>query len=784
MSVYAFSIRRPVAAWVLSIVIVLFGGLAWSVLGVREFPSSDPPVISVSVGLRGASADVVQSQVTEPLEDAINGIAGIRTLTSSSGSGRASLRVEFELGSDLEAAANDVRDRVNGALNQLPPDIDPPEVSKDDADSQTLIMLWVKSSSRNLVELSRLTDELLVERLQTIPGVSKVDIWGEKKPSMRIWLDPQRLAAYRLSPLDVRNAIQRENVELPSGRIEGESVQLAVRTLSRLNTPEEFEDLVLKSVDGRVVRLGDVGRAELQAKNLNTIMRVEGEPMVAAVVRTQPGANFLDISNEFYQRIDRIRPTLPPDITIGYGFDTTHHIRRSIEEVEQTIFLALALVIVVIFAFLREWRTTLIPVLAIPVSLIGSFAVMWAAGFSINVLTLLALVLAIGLVVDDAIVVLENIYAKVEAGQRPIEAAVAGTKEIFFAVIATTVALIAVLLPLLFLGGLTGRLFREFGATLAGAVAISALVALTLTPMLSSRLLKRHDNPSRLYRWTEPFFRWMIGGYRDSLTRFLGRRWLVWPLVLGCGALIVAIVRVLPSELAPIEDRSIMRLQVVGPEGATYLYIDEYMRKLDEMVREEVPERQVAMSMTAPDFGGSITNTGFIRLMLKVPEERERTQQEIAEVLQRKAPLFTEARANVIQEPTIQIGRRSGAAVQFVLQAPSIDALERSLPRFMEEANQHPAFSYVDVDLKFNNPELRVSIDRARARDLGVSARDVGETLQLALSEQRLGLLPARRQAVRDHRAGRPREPQRHRRPAQPVRAVARTAIRSCSTSW
>ena len=402
--------------------------------GVREFPSSDPPVISVGVGLRGASADVVQSQITEPLEDAINGIAGIRTLTSSSGDGRASLRVEFELGSDLEAAANDVRDRVNGALNQLPPDIDPPEVSKDDADSQTLIMLWVKSSSRNMVELSRLTDELLVERLQTIPGISRVDIWGEKKPAMRIWLDPQRLAAYRLSPLDVRNAIQRENVELPSGRIEGQSVQLAVRTLSRLNTPDEFEDLVLKSVDGRVVRLGDVGRAELQAKNLNTIMRVEGDPMVAAVVRTQPGANFLDISNEFYERIDRIRPTLPPDITIGYGFDTTHHIRRSIEEVEQTIFLALALVIVVIFAFLREWRTTLIPVLAIPVSLIGSFAVMWAAGFSINVLTLLALVLAIGLVVDDAIVVLENIYAKVEAGQRPIEAAVAGTREIFFAV--------------------------------------------------------------------------------------------------------------------------------------------------------------------------------------------------------------------------------------------------------------------------------------------------------------------------------------------------------------
>jgi multidrug efflux pump len=432
---------------------------------------------------------------------------------------------------------------------------------------------------------------------------------------------------------------------------------------------------------------------------------------------------------------------LPPDIEIGYGFDTTHHIRRSIEEVEQTIFIALGLVIVVIYLFLREWRTTLIPVLAIPVSLIGSFALMWAAGYSINVLTLLALVLAIGLVVDDAIVVLENIYTKVEAGQRPMVAAVTGTREIFFAVIATTVALIAVLLPLLFLGGLTGRLFREFGATLAGAVAISALVALTLTPMLSSRLLKHRDVPPRLHRLTEPFFQRMISGYRASLTAFLRHRFMVVPLVLACGAAIALCVRELPAELAPIEDRSIMRLSVTGPEGATFDYLDAYMRKLDAIVREEVPERQASMTMTAPFFGsgGGATNTGFVRLMLKVPEERERTQQEIAAVLQRKAASLTEARANVIQEPTIQIGRRSGSPVNFVLQAPSIEALERALPRFMEEAGQHPAFSFVDVDLKFTNPELRVSLDRARARDLGVAARDVAETLQLALSEQRVG---------------------------------------------
>ena len=740
MTLYALSIRRPVLAWVLSITIVLFGCLGFSFLGVREFPSVDPPIITVSTSYRGANADVIQSQITEPLEDAVNGVAGIRTLTSVSRAGRSTVRVEFDLGADLETAANDVRDRVFGALDNLPPDVDPPEVSKADADAQPIVMLWVRSHGRDLISLSRLADDVFVERLQTIPGISRIDVWGQREPAMRLWLDPQRLAAHRLSPLDVRDAVARENVELPSGQIEGETVELAVRTLSRLDTAEEFDRLIVKQEGGRLVRLADVGRAELGARNPRTVLKNEGVPMVAVVARPQPGANYIDIANEFYDRVERIRGDLPPDIEIGYGFDATRFIRRSVTEVVQTVFLAFLLVIGVIFAFLRDWRTTVIPVLVIPVSLIGAFAVMWAAGFSINVLTLLALVLAIGLVVDDAIVVLENIYTKVESGMPPIEGGIAGTREIFFAVIATSVALISVLLPLLFLGGLTGRLFREFGATLAGAVAISSFVALTLTPMLSSRLLKRRQSHPWLYRATEPFFQRLIGGYRGALDGFVGRRWLVWPLIAGCVGLIALLGLSLPAELAPLEDRSGLRLNATGPEGATFGYMDAYMDRVIAAVSDEVPERRALVTVTSPGFGASSsTNSGFLRLILTDPEDRERSQQEIAAAVERRVSGLTAARIRVDQEPTISVGRRGGPAVQFVLQAPSLDALEEALPRFVDEAGGHPAFSYVDADLKFTNPELRVSIDRARAQDLGISARDVAETLQLSLAEQRIG---------------------------------------------
>jgi len=739
MSLYSVSIRRPVLAVVFSLVILLFGIVSFTYLGVREYPAVDPPIITVATNYRGANAEVIETQITEPLEESINGIAGIRSITSVSRDGRSTITVEFELGVDLEQAANDVRDRVSRAMANLPPDVDPPIVTKADADAQPIVFLNVKSDRRNLLELTRIAEELFKERLQTIPGVSEVDIWGEKRYAMRIWLDPHKLAAYGLSPLDVRDALQRENVELPAGRIEGGSVELSIRTLSRLQTPEEFNNLILKEEGGRLVRLRDVGHAELGPENERTVLKRDGIPMVGVVLRPQPGANYIAIADEFYRRLEQIKKELPADIELGIGFDVTEYIRDSIREVQQTIFLALGLVVLIIFLFLRDWRTTIIPVLVIPVSLIGAFFLMYLFGFSINVLTLLGIVLAIGLVVDDAIVVLENIYAKLEQGRPPVEAGIVGTREIFFAVIATTLALVAVFMPLLFLGGLTGRLFREFGMTLAGAVVISSFVALTLTPMLSTRLLQGHRGHSWFYYKTEPFFQRMAQGYRRSLEAFLRRRWLAFPILLGAGGLIVWFMESLPAELVPMEDRSNISLFASGPEGATFEYMDAYMDQLIRMIQEEVPEHEAIISVTSPGFGASSSvNSGFIRLILKDPDQRERTQQEIADYLSRRVRDFPGARTFVSQPQSIG-NRRGGLPVQYVLQAPNLEKLREVLPRFLEAAEQDPTFTFVDVDLKFNKPELRLQIDRARARQAGVSALDIAQTLQLALSEQRIG---------------------------------------------
>jgi multidrug efflux pump len=741
MSLYSLSIRRPVLAIVMSTVVVLFGFIGFSQLGVREFPSVDPPVITVSTNYRGANADVIESQITEPLEDSINGIAGIRTLTSVSREGRSTITVEFELGSDLERAANDVRDRVSRALYNLPPDVEPPRVAKADADAFPILMLTVYSDQRNLLELSRLADEVFAERLQTIDGVSDIMIWGDKTYSMRLWIDPQRLAAYQLSPMDVRDAVRDENVELPSGRIEGREVELAVRTLGRLDTPEEFEDLIVKEEGGRVVRFRDVGRAELGPRNERTILKADGIPMVAVVLRPLPGANYVAIADEYYRRVEQIERDLPPDIRVNFGFDASEYIRKSVAEVEQTIAIAFALVILVIFVFLREWRTTFIPVVVIPVALIGAFFVMYVAGFTLNVLTLLGIVLAIGLVVDDAIIVLENIYSKIEAGMPPIAAGMEGTREIFFAVIATTVALVSVLLPILFLGGLTGELFVEFGVTLAGAVLISSFIALTLTPMLSTRVLKGRRGHSRLYEATAPFFDRLSSGYRRSLEGLLRRRWLAFPIIVACSGLIVLFMAILPAELAPLEDRNGISLNARGPEGATFEYMDAFVDDMIALLRDEAgDEIRLLVTVTSPGFGASTsTNSAFGRIYLVEPEERERSQHEIADALRRRIGELSGARILVSETPTISVGRRRGLPVEFVLQAPNLDKLQEVLPRFVAEAEQHPTFSAVDVDLVFDKPELRVSIDRDRARDLGISALDIAETIQLALSEQRLG---------------------------------------------
>ncbi len=739
-SLSSISINRPVLAMVFSLVIVLFGFIGFSYLGVREFPSVDPPVISVSTSYIGANSDVVESQITEPLEDAINGIAGIRTISSSSREGRSNISIEFELGVDLEAAANDVRDKVSGAVRNLPPDVDPPVVSKADADSQAIIYLTVMSGKRNLLELSRIAGIYFKERLQTIPGISTINVWGEQKYSMRLWMDPIKLAGLKLTPTDVFQAVNRENVELPSGRIEGQNTELTVRTMGRLNSVEDFNKLIVKEDGDQVVRFQDIGFAQLYAENDRTLMRRDGVPGVAIAIVAQPGANNIEIADNLYKKLAQIEKDLPEDITWVVSHDSTEFIRSSISEVQETVLIAFILVLFIIFMFLRDWRTTLIPVVTIPISLIGCFFVMYLLGFTINVLTMLGIVLAIGLVVDDAIVVLENIYTKVEEGNDPKEAARKGSIEIYFAVISTTIAVVAVFLPVIFLEGLTGRLFREFGLVVASAVAISSFVSLTLTPMMSSKLLKRRAVQPWLYRKTEPFFNNLSASYARALAGFMKNRWLAFVIIFASGVLIYVLVDTIPSELAPLEDRSEFRFMAQAPEGATFDYMDTYVNAMYEFVADEVPEVLGVLSITSPSFGGSggAANSGFLKVMLKDPSQRDRTQQEIVDDITPKARKFTGVRTFVSQSQTIG-DRRGGFPVQIVVQAADIDKLKAVLPQFLEKANESPMFTFVDLDLKFNKPEINIVINRDKARNLGVNVIDISQTLQLGLSGSRFG---------------------------------------------
>nr|WKN39527.1 efflux RND transporter permease subunit [Tunicatimonas sp. TK19036] len=738
-SLSSLSVQRPVLAIVMSILIITFGVIGYTFLGVREYPSVDPPVISVSTSYTGANADVIESQITEPLEDAINAVAGIKSLTSVSRDGRSTITAEFDLDVDLETAANDIRDKVSGAVDNLPQDADPPSVQKADADRSPIVGITVSSDSRSLLEVSNIAMTTFKERLQTIPDVSEVAIYGEKQYSMRLWMDADKLAAYGITPLEVLNAVREENVELPSGRVEGLNTELTVRTMGRLSTPDDFNNLVIKRSGDNVVKFQDIGNAELGAENERTMFKRNGISMVGVVVRPQPGANYIDIADAFYERLEFIKKDLPEDIKIGEFFDDSEYIRKSIHEVRDTIIQAFVLVAFIIFLFLRDWRTTVIPVITIPISLIGTFFVMFLLGFSVNVLTLLGIVLAIGLVVDDTIVVLENIYAKIERGVEPVRASLDGAKEIFFAVISTTVALVAVFLPVVFLQGLTGRLFREFGLVIAAAVVISSFVALTLAPMLCSRILKRRERNTWLYRNTEPFFVWLNRGYNRSLASFMRYRWLAFVVVVFSGGMIWLLLKYIPSEVAPLEDRGMVRMSVTGPEGATFEYMDAYIDRLNVVVEEELADDEVRslIMITSPGFGStSSVNSGYVRISLTDREKRTRSQQEIVDALIPKVSQMTQARTNVTQEPTIN-NRRQGLPVQYVIQAPTLDKLEEVLPKFMDMANQNPAFSFVDLNLKFNKPEIEVTIDRAKARNLGVSVQDISQTLQLGLSGSR-----------------------------------------------
>jgi len=732
------SINRPVLAIVMSLVIILFGIIGFSFLGVREFPSVDPPVVTVSSTYVGANSDVIESQITEPLEEAVNGVPGVRTITSVSREGRSNITVEFELGVDLEAAANDVRDKVSGALNRLPPDVDPPRVEKADADSSPIIFLTIRSDKRDLLEISNIAELYFKERLQTIPGVSSVGIWGQRRYSMRLWMDPIKLASLKLAPSDILQAVSRENVELPSGRVEGQNTELTVRTMGRLTTEDDFNNLIIKEDGDNIVRFSDVGYAKLGAENDRTILRRDGIPGCAIAIVAQPGANNIDISDRLKVKLAQIERDLPPDVSYQMSFDSTDYIRASISEVEETIIIAFCLVLAIIFLFLRDWRTTVIPIATIPISLIGAFFVMYLLGFTINVLTLLGIVLAIGLVVDDAIVVLENIYVKIEEGEDPAEAAKKGSTEIYFAVISTTVSVVAVFLPVIFLQGLTGRLFREFGLVVASSVAISAFVSLTLTPMMSAKILKRRAVQPWLYRVTEPFFNSLTNAYASSLHGFMKRRWLAFVIIAFSGGLIYYLGTTVPSELAPMEDRSEFRFQAQAQEGATFEYMDKYVQELTDFISDEVPERAGMVSVTAPGFGGSGVNSGFVRVILKDPKDRDRTQQQIVDDITGKARKYTGVRTFITQAQTIG-DRRGGFPLQFVIQAGEIEKLKKVLPDFMAKANASPKFAFVDLDLKFNKPEINITIDRDKARNLGVNVIDIAQTLQLGLSGSRFG---------------------------------------------
>jgi multidrug efflux pump len=731
-SLSSISIRRPVLAIVMSITIIVFGIIGINFLGVREYPSVDPPIVNVSTSYTGANAETIESEITEPLEESINGIAGIRTLTSSSSEGRSNITVEFNLGIDMEAAANDVRDRVARAQRQLPDDADPPTVSKADADANPIIFLGIRSETRSLLDLTDIATNIFKERLQTIPGVSSIDIWGEKRYSMRLWMNPDKLSALRVTPVEVQAALARQNVELPSGRIEGANTELSVRTMGRISTPEEFNNLVIREDTDRLIRFQDIGHAELAPENEKTVLRYNGIPMVGVVIIPQPGTNQVEIADEFHVRLKQLERDVPEDLELTVGFDNTRYIRASISEVQETIFIAFGLVVVIIFLFLRDWRSTIIPVVAIPVSLIGAFFIMYLMDFSINVLTLLGIVLAIGLVVDDAIVMLENIYTRIEDGQEPMKAAKKGSAEIYFAIISTTVALAAVFMPVIFLQGITGRLFREFGIVVAGSVIISSFVSLTLTPMMCSRMLKHRVRPNWFYRKTEPFFASLTSGYRSSLESFMGFRWLAFVVIVLSGGLIWWTMSTLPSELSPDEDRGGLRISATGPEGASFEFMDNYMNEVTALINDSIPGVSSITTMTRG------ANSGFIRLRL-VPADERKPQQEIVDEVPNLIRQIPGARAFATGDKGLGGGRGVGQPIQFVVQSQNVSKLREIIPAFLDKARQDPTFSFVDVNLKFNKPELRVEINREKALSMGVSIRDVAQTLQSGLSGQRFG---------------------------------------------
>ncbi|UPQ79865.1 efflux RND transporter permease subunit [Flavobacterium azooxidireducens] len=741
MSLSTLSIKRPVLAIVMNLIILLFGIIGFTYLGVREFPSIDPAQITVQTSYTGANADIIESQITEPLEKAINSIDGIRNISSTSAQGSSVISIEFNLDKNLEEAANDVRDKVSQSIRNLPQDLTaPPVVSKADADSDPILTMTMKSANKNVLELTDYAENVILQRLQTIPGVSSVRIWGERKYAMRLWIDPVKLSAYGCTASDVLNALSSQNVELPSGKLTGNNTELTVKTLGNLSNEEDFNNIIVKSEGDKIVRLSDVAKASLEAENLETRLSDSGQTMIGLAVTPQPGTNYLDISEEFYKQYEQLKKELPGDFELNVAIDTTLFIKKAIHEVAETLLIALILVTLVIYLFFRDWAIAIRPLIDIPVSLMATFFIMYICGFSINVLTLLAIVLATGLVVDDGIVVTENIFKKVEEGMSPIEAAIKGSNEIFFAVISISITLAAVFLPIIFLEGFVGRLFREFGIVIGAAVLISAFVSLSLTPMLNAYLMKGgKQKRSKFYEMTEPFYENLNKGYASTLEKFMKKKWLSFPILIICLGLSALFYVTLQKETAPYDDRSMILLNVTGPEGATYDYMDRFMQDVSQLITDSIPEKNVSLIVTSPGFSAGSVNRGFARLSLVDPADRERSQKEIAQKLTGLTKGYNDAKTSVSEQPTISVNRRGGLPVQFIIQAKNFQMLEEKIPEFMEEASKDPTFSITDVNLKFNKPEIYITINREKAESLGVSVLDVAQTIQLSLSGQRFG---------------------------------------------
>ena len=737
MNISEFSIKRPVFATVLNLMIILFGIVGYTFLAIRDYPAIDPATINVSTSYTGANPDIMESQVTEPLEKQINGIPGIKTITSSSTLGNSNITVEFELGVDLEAAASDVRDKVGQASRSLPQDIDaPPVVTKSDANSDFILILAVQSKTKGLLELSDYAENVLQQQFQTINQVSAVNIFGQKRYAMRIWLNPDKMNAQRVSFSDIRTSLNNENIDLPPGKIYGTNTELTIKTLGRLTSEKDFQNLILREDSSGIVRLSDVARVEIGPETLEQSWKYNGVNAVGIVIIPQPGANNIQIANDFNKKLEGIKKTNKTDIEMNVLLDNTTNIRKSLKEVEETLIISFTLVVLVIFFFFRDWLIAIRPLIDIPISLVATFFIMYFSGFSINILTLLAIVLATGLVVDDGIVVTENIFSKFEKGMPIRQAAIEGSKEIFFAVISTSITLAVVFLPVIFLEGFVGRLFREFGVTLAAAVLISALVSLTITPVLNVVLSRKTAGHGKFYRKTEPFFTGMENGYERLLKGFLKVRWVAWVVVAICVAIIVIIFFNLQSEIAPLEDRNSIRFTVTAAEGTSFGAMQQIADNVSNYLYDSVPERDFVFARTP---AGAINST-MPRLGLVEPDLRNRSQAEIASDLQKKMSRFNDARIFAVQEQTIAVGAgsRGSLPVQFVLQNQDLNKLREVIPKFLEEARKDKTFANVDVNLKFNKPEIQLTLDRMKIKDLGLSSQDVIAALQAAFSGGRL----------------------------------------------